>query len=359
MATTQTGVDSEYGELDLPDATDAFLSKWTDAGTLSDEESGATPPPRKRETAREEEEEAEDENESEEDEENLEDQNDSDADDDSDEESEDSDDTGADEEDKDDQPTVAGDEALVKLTVDGEEKTVSVKELKRLYGQEASLTRKSQEVSVARKKAEDEGARFTTAAQALLQRAYEKFEPYQNIDWVVAQSTLNSDELVGLRNEARATYEEVAFLQNQVDTVFQQTIAERQAALKEGAKEMQEVLADPQTGIPGWNDETYDSIRSFAVQQGIPEDTFAQLVDPVAIKLINMARLYTVGQKKLGQVKKKATAPKKVLKSNKTPGKALKQGNQEDAVSRLRKSGSVDDAADAFMARWDRQGNDD
>ena len=50
--------------------------------------------------------------------------------------------------------TIAGDTAKVKVTVDGEEKTVSVKDLKRLFGQEASLTRKSQEVAAKRKEAE-------------------------------------------------------------------------------------------------------------------------------------------------------------------------------------------------------------
>lgn len=50
----------------------------------------------------------------------------------------------------------AKDDHLVTVTVDGETKTVPVKDLKRLFGQEAALTRKSQEVAAARKATEQE-----------------------------------------------------------------------------------------------------------------------------------------------------------------------------------------------------------
>ena len=47
------------------------------------------------------------------------------------------------------------DETLIDILVDGETQQASIKDLKRLYGQEASLTRKSQEVAAQRKEAED------------------------------------------------------------------------------------------------------------------------------------------------------------------------------------------------------------
>src|SRR5574337_877989 len=45
----------------------------------------------------------------------------------------------------------AGDDVIVKIKVGDKEHEVPVKDLKRLYGQEASLTRKSQEVAAQRK----------------------------------------------------------------------------------------------------------------------------------------------------------------------------------------------------------------
>jgi hypothetical protein len=68
----------------------------------------------------------------------------------------------------------ADDGAYVKLKVDGEEKEVPVKDLTRLYGQEAALTRKSQEVAEQRKQAEAESQKHVSALQVLLTRAQEK-----------------------------------------------------------------------------------------------------------------------------------------------------------------------------------------
>lgn len=350
MSTTHMGVEDDG--LDMNEATEALLSQWTDAGTLSADE-GANRTSSQRETA----EEDEDEDESA-------DQDDQDAEDADDDESaaddEDEDDESAtddEDEDEDGQPTVAGDDAVVEVTVNGEKQKVAVKELKRLFGQEASLTRKSQEVAQARKKADEDGARFTVAAQSLLQRAAQKFEPYSKIDWVVAQSTLQPDELVALRNEARTAYEEVAFLQSQVDAVFQQTQQARLSAHQEAVQAMHETLSDPENGIKDYSEDTYQSIRNFAAKQGVPNESFDQISDPAAIRLLNMARLYAEGQTKL-KTTKKALAPKKVLKSKKKPGKALKQGNRPDANRRLRQTGSVADGVEALLARWSNDSDD-
>src|SRR3546814_20739928 len=63
----------------------------------------------------------------------------------------DEDDLGDDDGSNDEKPApkaVPEDDAVVKVVVDGEEKEVTVGSLKRLAGQEAALTRKSQEVEV-------------------------------------------------------------------------------------------------------------------------------------------------------------------------------------------------------------------
>ena len=69
-----------------------------------------------------------------------------------------------------------------KSLIDGETHRASVAELKRLYGQEASLTRKSQAVSQQRKQAEDALQRSDALLQAMLGRAEERFKPYSEVD---------------------------------------------------------------------------------------------------------------------------------------------------------------------------------
>src|SRR5262245_54818629 len=59
----------------------------------------------------------------------------------------------------------------VKITVDDEEHEVPVKDLKRLFGQEKSLTQKSQQVAERRKQVDADGARYLAQTQVLLERA--------------------------------------------------------------------------------------------------------------------------------------------------------------------------------------------
>ena len=83
-----------------------------------------------------------------------------------------------------DKKYVDSDETYVKVKVGDEDKEVSVKDLKRLYGQEASLTRKSQEVADQRRVADEGVAKNVAALNVLHEKAKLKAEPYKNIDWL-------------------------------------------------------------------------------------------------------------------------------------------------------------------------------
>jgi hypothetical protein len=70
------------------------------------------------------------------------------------------------------------DATYVKVKVGEEEHEVSVKDLKRLWGQESALTQKSQQVAEARKAVETEQQRYITGTAAMLDRAKARYEPY-------------------------------------------------------------------------------------------------------------------------------------------------------------------------------------
>jgi hypothetical protein len=323
------------------DAADALLKRWEDAEKPSEhEDEGAD---------------SHDTSETEDDEEDTEDQSTDEGEEDSEDQDDESADSDEDEGEEDDDNSIIDNlDAKVKVKIDGEERTVSVRDLTRLFGQEAALTRKSQEVSELRKKAEDEGTRYSTAAQAMLQRALEKYKPYSQIDWVVAQSKLQPDELVALRNEARTAAEDVMFLQNQTTQLVEQAQQERQGQLMDAAKQCMEVLSNPETGIPGWSNQVYDDLRAYAVKAGMDQSQVDMMVDPVAFKIIDKARRFDQAQATAkDKTTKKAKAPKKVLKSKTKSGKKLGSNPDLDAVSkRFRQSGSQDDAAALLMARW-------
>lgn len=254
---------------------------------------------------------------------------------------------------EDDAGLVAGDDHKVQITVDGQVQTVTVAALKRLYGQEASLTRKSQEVAEARKAAEAEAERALTVTQRLLDKAEERFAPFAKIDWMVAQQRLNADEFAALREEARSAYQELEFLKADSSQFIETVRAERARQIAEAAKE---TVATLERDIPGWNREVYDQLRNFAVESGMDMETVNNIVDPAAIKMMHAAMKYH--QLKAKAAQKKTVAPaatKKVVKpSNKAPNTRAVKSKAEEAKSRLASTGRDDDAIATLLARWER-----
>jgi hypothetical protein len=264
------------------------------------------------------------------------------------------------EEDEDEAKTVLDDdsEAYVNIKVDGEDRTVSVRDLKRLYGQEASLTRKSQEVSKKRRETEELGAKYVAGLTGLIQKAQSKAEPYKKIDFLSAAQQLKPEELNALRQEAQMAFEEEKYLAEELNTFMTNLQSQRQAQLIEKGRE---AVKELKRDIPGWNEKVYNDVRHFAISSGLETDIVDNLVDAAALKIIHKAMLYDKG--KSGVVtKKKGGMPKKVIKTSKSSGASTKDliGNKTTATKALRKleqSGTTDDAALAFLAKW--QSSDD
>lgn len=336
---TPTGAIND-GTLDMDGAGDEFLRRWKDedADKPSDEQ-GET---EDLETDTETEETPDDSDESPEDEEGDEETD----------ETEESDDQ--DESDEDEKPKKAlDDDAVVKVKVDGEELDVPVKDLKRLYGQEKALTRKSQEVAQERKRVEDNGARYVAGLSTLLEKARERFKPYAEIDWLVAAQQLSPDELTALRTEARKASEDLQFLGTELDGVMRKADHERQQSLRKQAAAAIEYLKDEKTGIKGWSDKVYDDIRTYAVGKGLDAGVVNELTDPIAIKIMHQSMLYEKGQKALTQTKKVDKTPKKIIKGGSQTQTAQMRGKtQNNAFQKLQRTGDMEDAADAFLERF-------
>ena len=90
-------------------------------------------------------------------------------------------DTEDDEDSKDEK--VLTEDALVEVKVGEETNQVSVKELTRLYGQEKSLTQKSQQLSSQKKQVEQDGLKYASALENLVKRAEERWKPYSEVDF--------------------------------------------------------------------------------------------------------------------------------------------------------------------------------
>jgi hypothetical protein len=258
-------------------------------------------------------------------------------------------------------------ETVVKIKVGDEEHEVPVSKLTRLYGQEAALTKKSMEVAETRKQVESQLATNTAATQALLARAKQRFEPYSKLDFnllaaqVGRENGLTTEDYQSLRQSAQAAYEDVAFLEKNLDG-FMTTIRNQQSAdMRTQAVECVKVLSGPadKGGIENWNEKLYDEIRSFAVAQGAPADVINQMVQPWAFRLLHNAMLYARGKDKTKVVTTKVNkTPKKIVKTTESPAASRRTtgttGKVDKAMERLRTSGDPDDAVDVIMARWQK-----
>jgi hypothetical protein len=247
-------------------------------------------------------------------------------------------------------------DTYVKLKVDGEDRTVSVKDLKRLYGQEASLTRKSQEVAKKRKEAEELGAKHVAGLTGLITKAQQKAAPYKSIDWLTAAQQLKPEELQSLRAEAEQAFNEEKYLGEELNGFMTNLQNQRQAQLVEKGRE---AVKELKRDIPNWNEKVYNDVRYYAISSGLEVDIVDNLVDASAIKLIHKAMLYDRGKT---STKKKGSAPKKIIKSSKSaPSIKEAVGQKTDAkkaLKKLQETGSTDDATNAFLARWQTDNDD-
>lgn len=253
---------------------------------------------------------------------------------------------------------VDDDEAVVKVKVGDEELEVPVKDLKRLHGQEAALTRKSQEVADQRKAVEADQAKYAASIDVLVKRAEERAGQYRQFNFLALAKdpNISAEELTALQQEAHRAFEEERFLKSELGNFVGAVQQQQRETLAKTAAETVKVLNNPESPlhIEGWSEKTYDDLRTFAINEGVPKDIVNNVVDAPIIKLMHMAMLYKRGASKVATVKVDKT-PKKIVKTSSTPRQAdsAQPAKAKKAMAALRAKGSVDNAANAFMSRWD------
>lgn len=261
-------------------------------------------------------------------------------------------------------------EHYVKIKENGEELEVPVKDLARLYGQEAALTRKSQEVADHRKAVDAQAAQYAAGLDVLVKRASTKADEFRKINFLALTKdpSVSAEDLSVLQTEAQRVFDEERFLKGELGN-FMSEVTKKQAAERQAqAVETVKTLGTPGTAekpnplhIEGWSEKTYDDIRTFAVTEGLDQGVVANLVDAPAIKLLHMAMLYKRGATKVATTTKTDKSPKKIVKSNTAPvaRRSDKAVSADKAMKIHKDKGNLESTQNAFLAKWQAAGEDD
>ena len=193
------------------------------------------------------------------------------------------------------------DDFEVEVMVDGKQQAVSIGALKRLAGQEKSLTRKSQEVAAKRKEADEADNKSQVIFDKLIKQAEERYKPYQDIDMLVASRSMETEDFAQLRKEAQQDKDDLTFLKEEADSYLGEMARQQQQALQAQAQECVKVLQDE---IPEWSNELYNDIRTYAIQQGLPERQVNTYVDSVVIQVLHKSSLMLTRESRSPQLRR-------------------------------------------------------
>jgi hypothetical protein len=248
----------------------------------------------------------------------------------------------------------AGDDAGELVEVEIEGKTYKVPpELQKGYLRQSDYSRRMNEVGEKEKaytqrleliEGIEAAAEQRAEALAQVRLLDERIKSYEGIDWAKAraenpgEAAMAAIELLSLKDQRKDAVGAAA----QVARKLTET---RQKVDGEKAADMARVLDKE---LPGWRGDVGAQITEYAKSIGFAEKDIASITDPKVVLALDKARRFDALQQSKEQIKAKAKDAPPVVK----PGAARPRVNAaQDAMGRLRKSNSLDDAADAFIAR--------
>lgn len=237
----------------------------------------------------------------------------------------------------------------VLVPVNGEDVEVSVDSLKRLYGQEAALTQKSQAVADKQKELEAAERQNEALMETLLADVKADYEQYADVDWLVIQSRLDTPEFEALREDARQKAERFQKVTEGVGSYLKQKEAALQTQLAEKAGEAHQKLLDSDIG---WSESKMGELTAFAENFGFTQEEVVNAVSAPLFLLLNKAfEADKVAQ--TSKVIKQGKTPKKIITSKQKP-KAIDpaKGKNKALEKQLRSSGSEDDAIALLLNKW-------
>lgn len=246
-------------------------------------------------------------------------------------------------------------EPTYSVTVSGEEKELTLSELKSLAQQGADYTKKTQQVAEQRKALEAESkaieeARYLRDAYAERLQAMEQLlsapEQNENLEYLKESDPIGYAVKVAELSQQK---EQLNAVQAERQRIAEQQQAEQQQALREYLAEQSAKLAQvlPEYSDPVKGEALRSDLRAFAKDIGFSDQELSMVRDSRQVLALHKAMLYDKLQKAKPDITKRVSEASKTIKS----GNGVKP-TTSDQVKRqqqqLKQSGKVRDAAKLF-----------
>lgn len=254
---------------------------------------------------------------------------------------------------EDDSGEIEVDVAGEKFSVPKAFQEIAVKMQAKAKEVEAGATRKFQEAADLRKAAESqiESAkqlqRIAHAQSDLLadhKMVSKRLQQLEQIDI----NQVDTDTLTRLNAE----YNQLQAAARRIEAQYAQSVEEMQKSEAEQMKAKLE-LAEKSlaTDIKGWGPEYGKKLADYAISRGAPPDVIAGITDAWMVKILDDAA-YGHAMRTAKLTDKRAALPSKTLRPGAAGAtKPAAQAKAEQAFSRLKKTGGVEDAAMALLTR--------
>lgn len=248
----------------------------------------------------------------------------------------------------------AGQPELYSVKVDGQERKVTLDDLKRSYSGQAYIQKGMQEVAGQKKQAEEVYSALLQERQQMSQLLQQlNSGQYLQAPTPPSRELFNKDPIGYM--EAKMKYDEdVQAWYGQQQAIEQAKQSQAQQMEYARSVHLQGQLRELQQAIPEFGDakkaaRLKEELIAYGTKEGYSAEELNEVADARAIKVLRKAMLYDQINSKRSEAEKKVQNAKPFVKpgakKSATVGKAKAAKN---ATSRMKKSGSVDDVA-AFL----------
>jgi len=269
--------------------------------------------------------------------------------------SEGSDEDWQDEEPEQESESETDDEPTYSVKVAGEEKELTLSELKTLAQQGADYTKKTQQVAEQRKALEAESVAIDQARQLrdayaerlqAMEQLLSSPEQSENLEYLKESDTIGYAVRVA---EISQQKEQLQAIQAERYRIAEQQQAEQQHALQgyiaQQAARLSEVL--PEYSDPVKGEKLRSELRTFAKDIGFTDQELSMVRDSRQVLALHKAMLYDKLQKSKPDVNKRVNEATKTIKSGNSV-KPVTSDQVKKQQAQLKNSGKVRDAAKLF-----------